>query len=185
MSPKLIFVLAVYGIFAGCYATATQEQLTNIYKKQIDLETKIQQLSKEVENIESLGAIQEERIGRLERRIEEAHLKLNDILHDVEKARYSVPSSSPKTPDDLYSVAESLYKAGNFEDAILAFQRFIDMHPRDKRVPDSYLKQGLSLIKIGRKEQAKFFFKTLIDKFPKSQEAKVAREELKRIGRKD
>ncbi len=185
MKPKLIFVLAICCIFAGCYTAATKEQLTNIYRKQIDLESKIQQLSKEVENIKSLETAREERIERMERRIEEAHLKLNDISHDVEKSPYTVSSSSPKTPNGLYSAAESLYNRGEFEDAILAFQRFIDMYPRDKRVPDSYLKQGLSLVKIGRKEQAKFFFKTLIDKFPKSEEAKVARGELKKIEGKD
>jgi TolA-binding protein len=199
MNPKLIFVLAIYSIFAGCYTTATQEQLTNIYRKQIDLETVIQQLSKEVEDLKSLEMAQEERIQKIEKRVNEAHLRLSKLSNDLEEGRYANPStsssktpssspethSSPETPDGLYSAAESLYYRGQFEDAILAFQKFIDMHPRDKRVPDAYLKQGLSLIKIGRKGQAKFFFKTLIDKFPKSQEAKIAREELKKIGKKD
>ena len=81
----------------------------------------------------------------------------------------------------MYLKAESYYQEGKYTDVILEFQRFIDTYPQDKRAPDSYLKQGLSLIKIERKDEAKFFLETLVDKFPESEEAKIAKEELKEI----
>jgi tol-pal system protein YbgF len=89
---------------------------------------------------------------------------------------------SAKASDAQYWLAESYYREGNFEEAILAFQKFIDTYPKDSRVPLSYLKQGLSLINIGRKEEARLFLQTLIDKFPKSQEARVAKEKLAGLG---
>ncbi|MGQ0793213.1 MAG: tol-pal system protein YbgF [Deltaproteobacteria bacterium] len=96
--------------------------------------------------------------------------------------------SNPNSPDSastVYWIAESYYREGKFEESILEFQKFIDGYTKDERVPLSYLKQGLALISIDRNEEAKLFLQTLIDKFPKSEEAKVAREKLKELARKN
>jgi len=90
------------------------------------------------------------------------------------------PDSS-KASDATYWVAESYYRQGEFEEAILEYQRFIDAYPKDGRVPLSYLKQGLSLIEIDREEEAKLFFQTLIDKYPQSEEAKTAKEKIREL----
>ncbi|MEK6224635.1 MAG: tetratricopeptide repeat protein, partial [Thermodesulfobacteriales bacterium] len=70
---------------------------------------------------------------------------------------------------------------GEFEEAILEYQKFIDSYPKDDRVPLSYLKQGFSLIEIGREEEAKLFFQTLIDKYPRSEEASTAKEKIREL----
>ncbi|MEM7007665.1 MAG: tol-pal system protein YbgF [Thermodesulfobacteriota bacterium] len=90
------------------------------------------------------------------------------------------PNSS-KASDATYWIAESYYRQGEFEEAILEYQKFIDSYPKDDRVPLSYLKQGLSLIEIGREEEAKLFFQTLIDKYPQSEEAKTAKEKIREL----
>jgi len=90
------------------------------------------------------------------------------------------PDSS-KANDAAYWIAESYYRQGEFEEAILEYQRFIDTYPKDDRVPLSYLKQGLSLVEIGREEEAKLFFQTLIDKYPQSEEAKTAKEKIREL----
>jgi len=89
--------------------------------------------------------------------------------------------NSPQAVDAMYWIAESYYREGKFEEAILEFQKFIDSYPKDDRVPLSYLKQGLSLTNIDRNEEAKLFFQTLIDKFPKSDEARIAKEKLREL----
>jgi len=90
------------------------------------------------------------------------------------------PDSS-KANDAAYWIAESYYRQGEFEEAILEYQKFIDTYPKDDRVPLSYLKQGLSLVEIGREEEAKLFFQTLIDKYPQSEEAKTAKEKIREL----
>ena len=90
------------------------------------------------------------------------------------------PDSS-KASDATYWIAESYYRQGEFEEAILEYQKFIDSYPKDDRVPLSYLKQGFSLIEIGREEEAKLFFQTLIDKYPKSEEASTAKEKIREL----
>jgi TolA-binding protein len=106
---------------------------------------------------------------------------LKKRLDVLEKKQTHSDSSSIKSPDALYGLAESYYRKEKFEEAVIEFQRFIDTYPQDIRVPDSYLKQGLSLINIGRKQEARFFLETLVNKFPESKEAKEAKIRLKEI----
>ncbi len=113
--------------------------------------------------------------------LQQSNSKLKKRLDELEKKGAFSGSPPAKSPDALHRIAESYYRGGKFEEAIFEFQRFIDTYPQDKRAPTSYLKQGLSLIKIRRKGEAKFFLETLIDKFPESEEAKIAKEELKEI----
>ncbi len=92
--------------------------------------------------------------------------------------------SSAQAADAAYWIAESYYREGRYEEAILEFQNFIDNYSRDDRVPLAYLKQGLSLIKIKRPEEAKIFLETLIDKFPDSEEAVIAKQRLVELAKK-
>src|SRR3972149_1459499 len=147
-----IFGLTIFIIFLGCVASS--DQVKEIYERQTMLETQIESLSKDIQEMEKTSGSEE---------------------------ADSLGSPLVESPDALYLKAESYYQEGKYADAILEFQRFVDTYPRDKRAPTSYLKQGLSLIKIGRKDEAKFFLETLIDKFPKSEEAKIAREKLREL----
>ena len=72
------------------------------------------------------------------------------------------PKSS-KAPDATFWIADSYYREGLYEEAILEYQSLIDIYPRDSRVPLAYLKQGLSLMKLNKNEEAKLFLQTLID----------------------
>jgi tol-pal system protein YbgF len=115
----------------------------------------------------------------------EAYKSLSERNYKVARDRFkfflSRYPNSAKASDAEYWMAESYYREGKFEGAILEFQRFIGTYPKDSRVPLAYLKQGLSLIDIGRKEEASLFLQTLIDKFPKSKEAGIAKEKLKEL----
>jgi len=142
-------------------------------ERQTQLEAKVNQLSQDIEELKS-GI----------KSIEQDNTRLKERLYKLEKNEELSGLPSAKSPDALYQIAESYFREGKFDDAVLQFQNFIDTYPDDRRVPISYLNQGLSLINLGRKEEAKFFFQTLIDKFPGSEEAKKAREKLKEISQK-
>src|SRR3970040_359819 len=180
-----IFGLTIFIIFLGC--VASPDQVKEIYERQTMLETQIESLSKDIQEMEKK---RDQQITKIQKNIEQVYSKLNKrlskLLSKLEKTSGSEEADSlgsplVESPDALYLKAESYYQEGKYADAILEFQRFVDTYPRDKRAPTSYLKQGLSLIKIGRKDEAKFFLETLIDKFPKSEEAKTAREKLKEL----
>src|SRR5574341_2509159 len=165
MRLKLVFFLAVFTICFGC--AATPEHIKEMSEKQAKLEAETELLSQDILLLKS-------QINNLK----QSNSKLKKRMDVLEKKGAFSGSPPAKSPDDLYRTAESYYREGKFEEAVLEFQRFIDTYPQDSRVPPSYLKQGLSLIKLGRQEEAKFFLETLVDKFPESEEAKIAKEEL-------
>lgn len=171
MRFKSACALTIFTIMLGC--AATSDQIKGMYERQTQIEAKVEKLSKDIEELKS-GV----------KGIEQDNTKLKERLYKLEKNEGFSGLSSTKSPDTQYQVAESYYREGKFEEAVLQFQSFIDTYPKDSRVPISYLKQGLSLINLGRKEEAKFFLQTLIDKFPGSEEAKKAKEKLKELLRK-
>ncbi len=97
------------------------------------------------------------------------------------KAYVANNKDGEKVPEAVFLIADSYYREGLYEEAILEYQTLIDRYPKNSRVPLSYLKQGLSLIKINRVEEAKLFLESLIDKYPSSQEADEAREKLSEL----
>ncbi len=170
----LLFLLSVY---TGC---TYNQQIRELYVDQARLRTEINGINS---RIQKLDQETQEDITRINQNLEQINQNLKEIeekLYELEKSINSQKGYS-RSPDELYSQAKAYYINGEFRKAILAFQRFIDMYPDDKRVPESYLKQGLSLIKLGRNKDAVFFFRTLMEKFPESEEAEIAREKLKEI----
>ncbi|MFI5324516.1 MAG: tetratricopeptide repeat protein, partial [Thermodesulfobacteriota bacterium] len=130
---------------------------------------------------------QETRIRNLEQNYSEIYMKMDDLQKkQINKPLMNKPLKDKQDvknvpTSDLYHRAADLYDQGQYLNAILAYQVFIDTYPNDSKVADAYLKQGLSLVKIGRTDGAKFFFKTLIDRFPDSSEADIARREMEKI----
>ena len=182
MIYNFLFALAISSFLLGCAtsqkAITTQRAIEDLYKKQDALETKIDKLS---EDLETLRSDIQPQTKQIERIIEQTYSRLAKRIENLEKRKTSRGHQSAESANSLYSTAESYYREKQFKEAILAYQRFIANYPRDRRVPLSYLKQGLSLISIGKKDEAKFFLQTLIDKFPKSEEAEVAKEQLRQI----
>lgn len=168
---KSACALTIVTIMLGCVATS--DQIKGMNEMQTQIEAKVEKLSKDMEELKS-GV----------KGIEQDNTRLKERLYKLEKNEGFSGLPSTKSPDIQYQLAESYYREGKFEEAVLQFQSFIDTSPKDSRVPISYLKQGLSLINLGRKEEAKFFLQTLIDKFPESEEAKKAKEKLKELSRR-
>ena len=177
MSTKDISVLVILTLVAACATNPLS--INNINKRQDMLEADVEKLSSELteSNIE-----RDKRISLMQQDIEsiaQDYSSLKKKLDSLVKQPSISDPASAKSPGNLYSAAESFYHRGKYEEAIIAYQKFIDAKPKDNRVPDSYLKQGISLIKLGRKKEAKYFLQTIIDKYPESSEANIAKINLK------
>ena len=195
--PVSILVPSMLIVIAGCYPKT--DGMQELYDRQTALEAKIDKLSHDLEtglsridqNIDNVEVSQQkltadvetlkEKNAAEEKKVEKAENRKNTKTTKNGKTVQAKPKVPLNTPEFIFSRAAASYNDGQFEDAILEYQRLIDTYPRDKRVPEAYLRQGLSLINLGRKQEAKYFLNTLIDKYPNSQEAQTAREKLKTI----
>ncbi|GIW48461.1 MAG: hypothetical protein KatS3mg078_2338 [Deltaproteobacteria bacterium] len=175
--PIALTLLLLLPVYIGCNYN---QQIRELYTDQARLRAEINRTDSKIQKLEQKT---QEDITQINQNLEQINRNLKEIrekLYELEKSITSQQGYS-SSPDELYSQAKTYYANGEFRKAILAFQRFIDMYPDDRRVPESYLKQGLSLIKLRRNKDAVFFFRTLMEKFPESEEAKIAREKLKEI----
>lgn len=186
--------LALSCFLTGCItAPGTIQELS---ERQKNLETDMDRMSDTLTDIQRRIEIQGARIRNLEQNYSDIYLKIDELqakpvagapsaaVPSEETVGPPAPAGAASTTTeekDLYLRAGKLYNQGQFLNAILAYQVFIDTYPNDSRVADAYLKQGLSLVRIGRKDGAKYFFRTLINRFPNTPEADRAREELKSI----
>lgn len=188
ISPFLLIFLA------ACYPHP--DEIKELYDRQAALEAKIDKLSQDMES--GLARIEQDmdKVEAGQQRLETdvELLKQKNTLPPKQTAKadnkknaknsktaQGKPKPQANTADFIFSKADASYADGQYEDAILEYQKLIDTYPRDKRVPTAYLKQGLSLINLGRKQEAKYFLNTLIDKYPNSKEAQTARAKLRTI----
>jgi len=64
---------------------------------------------------------------------------------------------------EQFHFADSLMQRGEFDRAILEFERFIHFFPRDVRVPQAYCLMGVSHMKAGRYEKARKVFSKVLE----------------------
>lgn len=183
---SILILLTMLG--AGCYRDTGQ--IAELQERQTALEEKMNSLveslesdqlmlSRDVERIENNQLLLADEIETIQKKNITLRRKIDKVAEDTDGK--NPDTRAPNPPKDDYILATESYSKGNYEDAILEYQKFIDTSPKDSRLPGAYLGQGLSLMNLGRKEEAKYFFNTLIDKYPNSRAAKTAREKLKTI----
>lgn len=194
LSPISVIFPLLLIILAGCYPKP--DQIKELYDRQAALEAKIDKLNQDMEA--GLARIEQDmdkvETGQQKLETDVELLKQKNAPPEMKTAKpeprknsrnpktaREKPKTPANTPEFIFSKADANYSDGQYEDAILEYQKLIDTYPRDKRVPAAYLKQGLSLINLGRKQEAKYFLNTLIDKYPDSKEAQTARSKLKTI----
>lgn len=78
-------------------------------------------------------------------------------------------------------IAESYYKEGNYEDAILSYEGLIKKYPKSDKIPGAMLKQAFAFLELGDKNTTKVILSTLKERFPKSTEAEVAGKKLQEL----
>ncbi len=100
-------------------------------------------------------------------------IKLKEFLEKYPKAA--------QADNAQYWLGECYYNEGNYEEAILEFQKVVDKYPKGDKVISAILKQGFAFLKLESSAEAREFFNLVIEKYPNSEEAKKAREKLKTI----
>jgi tol-pal system protein YbgF len=78
-----------------------------------------------------------------------------------------------------YYLAESLYSARDYHNAIEEFERLVRDFPQSPQVPSALLKTGYAYYELKDGVQGRRALRTLIEKYPFSKEAKLAEERLR------
>lgn len=138
-----------------------QERQTGDAAKTQDLERKVSLLQEE--------------IVRLNGTIEALNQEMNAL-----KAGATAAIPEPTGEKGAFDLAEDYFTKKEWRKAVLAFQKFRDQNPKSKRFPKATLRIGQSFQELGMKDDAKTFYEEVVAKFPKSEEAKQARNLLKK-----
>jgi len=89
---------------------------------------------------------------------------------------------SDLVPNALYWKGETYYSQKDFAQAILSFKEVTGRYSKHAKAAAALLKIGMSYDKVGDSDNAIFYLRALVEDFPKSDPAKMARNELKRLG---
>ncbi len=80
-----------------------------------------------------------------------------------------------------YWMGEAYYAMGDWERAIVEFDRVIKNYPKGDKVAAALLKQGFAFEKLDAKDEARVLLKRVIEKFPGSKEADKAKRRLRAL----
>ena len=78
-------------------------------------------------------------------------------------------------------IGECEFKMGNYEQAIVDYERVKTDYPKGNKVPSAILKQGMAFLKLNRKIDAKAIFTQLIEDYPNTNEAQNAKKQFDKI----
>jgi len=68
---------------------------------------------------------------------------------------------------------------GDYEKAILEYEKVIKHYPQGDKVPSALLKQGFAFLNLGDRVDAKILFRKVIKEYPRSPQAEIATKKLK------
>jgi tol-pal system protein YbgF len=102
----------------------------------------------------------------------EARSKLSSVLNDYGENDYS--------DNARFWIAESHYKDGSYEDAILAYEDLFKKNPESDKVPGAMLKQGLAFYALQDKKTGEIILEKLIAKYPDSEQANLAMKKMRK-----
>jgi tol-pal system protein YbgF len=102
----------------------------------------------------------------------EAREKFSSLLKDYPDNEY--------TDNARFWIAESYYKDGNYEDAILAYEDVLKKNPKSDKVPSALLKQGMAFYELKDEKTGKIILEKLIQTYPDSEQAKTAKKKIEK-----
>jgi tol-pal system protein YbgF len=106
--------------------------------------------------------------------------KYKDAYRGFEQVLAGNPEGA-KAAQTLFYMGECLFNQGEYDLAILDYQKVISNHGKDPHTPSAMLKQGMSFEKLTDHETAKIIYKKLIAGYPDSSEAGLARKRLESL----
>ncbi|MGA1866989.1 MAG: tol-pal system protein YbgF [bacterium] len=78
-------------------------------------------------------------------------------------------------------IGECEYKMGNYEQAIIEYEKVKTNYPKGNKVPAAILKQAKAFLQLERKKDAKAILTQLIEEYPDTNEAENARKQMEQI----
>ncbi|MDX1584908.1 MAG: tol-pal system protein YbgF [Thermoanaerobaculia bacterium] len=81
-----------------------------------------------------------------------------------------------------YWIGESYFSQQQYREAIEQFDAVVSKYPQSDRVPPALLKKGLAYIEQGQRAQGIVQLQYVVHEHPNSQEASLAREQLRSMG---
>lgn len=105
-----------------------------------------------------------------ERNYADARKKFQDFLSAFADTEYS--------DNAQFWIGECYYFEGNYEKAILEYEKVVQNYSKGNKVPDALLKQAFSFLKLGDPSSAKLLFQRVIKDYPNTTSARRAREQL-------
>lgn len=108
----------------------------------------------------------------------------NQRYAEAYKAFEQILARNPRgdeAAETLFYMGESLFARGEYDLAILDYQKVISNHAGHKRTPTSLLKQGMSFEKLTDHETAKIIYKKLISEYPDSPDAAKAEQQIQSL----
>lgn len=176
-----------------------KKQLQEVQKTSADAVSRIYDFEDEFRKINGRIDVAENRIERLENErkseaaknvelqsrlqtLQDEITRLEGLWTQAEAAKRAEKSDAVvEEKKTQFELADELFQKKNWKRAALAFQKFKESRPKDKRVPEAILKIGVCFLELNMPEEAKAFFDELVEKYPNSGEAKKARSRLKSI----
>ncbi|KJU85816.1 lipoprotein [Candidatus Magnetobacterium bavaricum] len=86
--------------------------------------------------------------------------------------------ANPLAGNSHFWIAETYYREGSYEDAILSYDVVVKKYPGNAKIPAAKLKQAQAFIEIKDPRTAKTILQQLIEEFPKTTEAETAKKTL-------
>lgn len=126
-------------------ATNTQQAATN--KKQtatlLDLQSQIESVNEELRNLRGQNEELMHKLQDSEKRQKDYYIDLDTRLRHFETAEVQQSNNAPIVEGDrAYEAAQSIFKAGKSQDAIVAFQEFIKQFPDSVYIPNAHFEIG-------------------------------------------
>ncbi len=103
--------------------------------------------------------------------------KYQDAYRGFEQVLAGNPQGK-RAAETLFYMGECLFYQGEYDLAILDYQKVISNHSRNSLTPQALLKQGMSFEKLTDHETAKIIYKKLINDYAGSSEAGQAKSRL-------
>ena len=113
-------------------------------------------------------------VADLQKEFDDKHYKW--VADDAAKLLRSAEGADKEQARFL--VAESYFKLGDFRQAALKYNDFLESKPAKKNVPLAKMHMGDAFRKLGDAETAKVYYEELIKEFPTSDEAAKAKDRL-------
>ena len=119
----------------------------------------------------------------------------NNALRDYNAAKYDLASQEfadylkfyPNTElagNAQFYIADLAYRQGNYQQAVLDYDKVLEQYPDGNKAPAAQLKKGFALLELGRRSDGVRELNSLIKRYPRSLEADQARKRLASLGAK-